>query len=286
MQEQANSILARVSHDLSQLEKRDWELWIIVSFTGVIVGGGLLAILFPAAFLKGDSIHFELTVSRQLVVGLIALLILLNTYVVTRRLELRRVREKLISSTIQGELARQQSFTDPLTELYNRRSLEEMAARFINHAQRLHKPLTFMLVDVDRFKEVNTRFGHLAGDVVLAEIASLLKRAVRGSDAVIRFGGDEFLIILADASHADAQKVVDRAQACLRDWNQGGHLKGFEMSLSIGVAEWREGVTLDEVLDAADREMYASKPKSQQASPQEQPGIRTKVKATAARAPH
>jgi diguanylate cyclase (GGDEF)-like protein len=286
MSEQADSILARVSHDLSQLEKRDWELWIIVSFTGVIVGGGLLAILFPAAFFEGDNIHFELTVSRQLVVGLIALLILLNTYVVTRRLELRRVREKLISSTIQGELARQQSFTDPLTELYNRRSLEDMAARFMSHAQRLHKPLTFMLVDVDRFKEVNTRFGHLAGDVVLAEIASLLKRAVRGSDAVIRFGGDEFLIILANASHADAKIVVDRAQACLRDWNQGGHLKGFEMSLSIGVAEWREGVTLDEVLDAADREMYASKPTSQPASPQEQPGIRTKVKATAARAPH
>jgi len=133
---------------------------------------------------------------------------------------------------------------------------------------------------------VNTRFGHLAGDVVLAEIASLLKRAVRGSDAVIRFGGDEFLIILADASHGDAKIVVDRAQACLRDWNQGGHLKGFEMSLSIGVAEWTAGVTLDEVLEAADREMYASKSKSRQANPQEQSGIRTKVNATAARATH
>jgi diguanylate cyclase (GGDEF)-like protein len=286
MQEQANSILARVSHDLSQLEKRDWELWIIVSFTGVIVGGGLLAILFPAAFLKGDNIHFELIVSRQLVVGLIALLILLNTYVVTRRLELRRVREKLISSTIQGELARQQSFTDPLTELYNRRSLEEMAGRFMNHAKRLGKPLTFMLVDVDRFKEVNTRFGHLAGDVVLAEIASLLKRAVRGSDAVIRYGGDEFLVILADASQADAKIVVDRAQCCLQDWNQGGHLKGFEVSLSIGAAEWTKGVTLDEVLDAADREMYASKRAAKLVSREGQPGIRARVKAASTIAPH
>jgi diguanylate cyclase (GGDEF)-like protein len=286
MQEQANSILARVSQDLSQLEKRDWELWIIVSFTGVIVGGGLLAILFPAAFFEGDNIHFELTVSRQLVVGLIALLILLNTYVVTRRLELRRVREKLISSTIQGELARQQSFTDPLTELYNRRSLEDMAARFMSHAQRLHKPLTFMLVDVDRFKEVNTRFGHLAGDVVLAEIASLLKRAVRGSDAVIRYGGDEFLVILADASQADAKVVVDRAQGCLRDWNQGGHLKGFEMSLSIGVAEWTKGVTLDEVLDAADREMYASKRAAKLVTQEGQPGTRARVKAAFTTASH
>jgi diguanylate cyclase (GGDEF)-like protein len=283
---QADSILARVSHDLSQLEKRDWELWIIVSFTGVIVGGGLLAILFPAAFLKGDNIHFELTVSRQLVVGLIALLILLNTYVVTRRLELRRVREKLISSTIQGELARQQSFTDPLTELYNRRSLEDMAGRFMNHAQRLEKALTFMLVDVDRFKEVNTRFGHLAGDVVLAEIASLLKRAVRGSDAVIRYGGDEFLIILADACHADAQRVVDRAKACLRDWNQGGHLQGFEVNLSIGVAEWTEGVTLDEVLDAADRDMYAAKPGANLLKREDQQRMRPRERPVSARASH
>src|SRR2546430_1410792 len=283
MSEQANSILARVSHDLSQLEKRDWELWIIVSFTGVIVGGGLLAILFPAAFLNQDNIHFEITVSRQLVIGLIALLILLNTYVVTRRLELRRVREKLISSTIQGELARQQSFTDPLTELYNRRSLEDMAGRFMSHAKRLEKPLTFMLVDVDRFKEVNTRFGHLAGDVVLAEMASLLKRAVRGSDAVIRYGGDEFLIILADASHSYAHRVLDRTKALLRDWNQGGHLQGFEVSLSIGVAEWTEGVTLDEVLDAADRDMYASKANAKLVNREERPGIRARANTTSTR---
>src|SRR3989442_6716650 len=115
MQEQADSILARVSHDLSELEKRDWGLWIIVSFTGVIVGGGLLAILFPAAFFEGDNIHFELTVSRQLVVGLIALLILLNTYVVTRRLELRRGREKINFSTNQWAIAPPYALSASLT---------------------------------------------------------------------------------------------------------------------------------------------------------------------------
>lgn len=253
------SVLARVSQELSHLEKRDWELWAIVSFTGVLVGAGLLAILFPAAFLKQDNVHFEITVSRQLVVGLIALLTLLNTYVVTRRLELRRVREKLISTTIQAEVIRQQSFTDPLTELYNRRSLGEMATRFMSHARRLHKPLTFMLIDVDRFKEVNTRFGHLAGDVALAEVAALLRSSVRGSDAVVRYGGDEFLVFLADASRVDAGIVVERIKACLRDWNQEGSLPGFDLSLSIGLAEWSDGKTLDEVLDSADRDMYTSK---------------------------
>ena len=98
------SVLARVGKQLSQLEKRDWELWAIVSLTGVLVGIGLLAVLFPAAFLRQDNVHFEVTVSRPLALGLVTLLVLLNTYLVSKRLEIRRLREQLISSTIQGEL--------------------------------------------------------------------------------------------------------------------------------------------------------------------------------------
>ncbi len=259
------SVLAQISQQLSRLEKRDWEMWLIVSLTGVLVAAGFLAILLPAAFLKQENVHFEITVSRPLVIGLITLLTLLNTYLVNRRLDLRRVREKLISTTIQNELVRLQSFTDPLTEIYNRRSLEDMASRFISHAKRLQKPISFMLIDVDRFKEVNTRFGHLTGDFVLAEIAALLKNSVRGSDAVIRYGGDEFLVILADTSGVDAGTVVDRIRKYVFDWNRAGHLDGFEMSLSIGVAQWSDGQTLDEVLDAADQGMYASKARTKTA---------------------
>jgi diguanylate cyclase (GGDEF)-like protein len=258
-QPKRESVLANVSRELSLLEKRDWELWLIVSFTGVLVGIGFLALLFPAAFVKQGSFHFELTVSKSLVFGLTALLTLMNTYVVTRRLELRKLRERLISSTIQNELVRLQSFTDPLTEIYNRRSLEEMASRYISHAKRLKKPLTFLLADVDHFKAVNTRFGHLTGDFVLAEIAALLKTSVRGSDAVVRYGGDEFLVILADTSAVNANAVVERCKGYLREWNRAGHLEDVQLSLSIGTAEWGDGKSLEEMLDSADREMYAVK---------------------------
>src|SRR6202140_737593 len=253
------SVLAHVGQQLSQLEKRDWELWAIVSLTGVLVGTGLLAVLFPSAFLKQDNVHFEVTVSRPLALGLVTLLVLLNTYLVSKRLEIRRLREQLISSTIQGELVRQQSFTDPLTEIYNRHSLDDMAGRFISHARRLKSSLTLLLIDIDRFKDVNTRFGHLTGDVVLADTAALLKRSVRGSDAVFRYGGDEFLIILADTSRSGAAKVIERIRAYLLGWNRAGTLDGFELSLSIGISEWSDGVTLDELLDEADRQMYAAK---------------------------
>lgn len=219
---------------------------------------GLLAILFRAAF-KDDTVHFELTVSRPLVIGLFVLIALLNTYLVTKRFEVRRLREQLISSTLQNLVTEQQSFTDPLTEINNRRSLDQIAGRFISHARRRHTELTFLMVDANKFKQINTRFGHLTGDFVLAEIAGILKASIRGSDTVVRYGGDEFLILLADTNATGAQKVVERIDGSLDDWNDAGNLEDFRVSVSIGIAEWHDGDTLDEMLDGADRKMYEQK---------------------------
>lgn len=254
----ADSILARVSAQLAALEKRDSELWTIIVLTSSLIAAGLLATLAPSVFMSG-ALHFEITIPKEVYVGLVAMIALLNVYLVTRRVDLRRTRQALISTTIQSELLRLQSFTDPLTEVYNRRSLDDMANRYISHARRIEKPLTFAMIDVDRFKEVNTRFGHLTGDMVLAEIASLLRSCVRGSDAVVRFGGDEFLIILADTGVEGAALVAARIRDFLAEWNRGGHLKDFTLDLSIGLAEWQDGKTLDDVLRVADQEMYAEK---------------------------
>jgi diguanylate cyclase (GGDEF)-like protein len=255
----SDSVLANVNCELRKLEKRDAELWLIVTATGVLAAAGLLAILLPAAFLKSGNLHFEITVSKELACGLLVLLTLANSYIVSRRTEFRRVRQKVISTAMQNELIRLQSFTDPLTEIYNRRSLDELAARFIGQAKRLGNPLTFLLIDVDRFKQVNTQFGHLTGDFVLTEMATLLKSSIRGTDAAIRYGGDEFLIVLANTSAAGAAIVVERIETSLKDWNQSSNLDDFTVSLSIGMAEWIDGKTLDEVLDLADRHMYEEK---------------------------
>ena len=255
----SESVVARVSRQLSALEKRDWQMWLIVAGTGILVGAGLVAMLFPAAILKQGTVQFQFVVSRELFVGLIAVLVIFNTYMINRRVELRRLREKVISTSIQSELTRLQSFTDPLTEVYNRRSLDDMATRYMSRAQRLGKPLSFMVIDTDRFKDINTRFGHLTGDFVMAEIAALLLGAVRGADAVVRYGGDEFLIILADSPLEGAKVAANRIARSVEDWNREGHLPGFELSLSLGLAEWSPGKNLDQVLSEADQQMYTAK---------------------------
>ncbi len=262
-----DSVLAKVSRQLAAIEKRDYELWMIVVITGILVGTGLIAIIFPAALMKEGNVHMEFDVSKELFLGLVALLILFNTYVINRRMDLRRTRDAVISGTLQNELIRLQSFTDPLTEVYNRRSLDEMAASYMGRARRLDKPLSFMVIDADRFREINTKFGHLTGDFVLAEIAALLKGAVRGSDAVVRFGGDEFLIILADTSlKVGADVVTSRITKSVHEWNKAGHLEGIQMALSMGVAEWSAGKSLDQILTEADQRMYFTKEASKRAS--------------------
>jgi diguanylate cyclase (GGDEF)-like protein len=264
---QADSVLSRVSTQLKALEKRDWELWLIVSGTGVLVGAGFIALAFPSAILHEGNLHFEIDVSRELFVSLVALLVLLNTYIISRRLELRRTREAVISTTIQSELIRLQSFTDPLTEVYNRRMLDDMFHRYVSHAKRLTKPMTLLVVDVDRFKDINTQFGHLTGDFVLAEIAALLQGAVRGSDAVVRYGGDEFLVFLADSPTEGAEVVNARVAKSVQDWNAAGHLGNLELSLSIGMAEWKGDMNLDEMLNEADQKMYAAKEARKRGAP-------------------
>jgi diguanylate cyclase (GGDEF)-like protein len=134
-----------------------------------------------------------------------------------------------------------------------------MAGRYMSHARRTKRPLTFLLIDADKFKQVNTRFGHLTGDFVIAEIAIILRSSVRGSDAVVRYGGDEFLIILADTTSVGAAVVVDRITRTVTEWNVAKHLERFVLALSVGISEWFEGETLDQVLHDADQKMYLNK---------------------------
>jgi diguanylate cyclase (GGDEF)-like protein len=259
MQASTENLLSRVTQQLCKLERRDWELWTIISVTGILASLAIFAIAMPGTFLRNKSVHFEITISRPLAVGLVVLVALLNTYLIGKRLEVRRLREQIISSTLQKQVVEQQSFVDPLTEIYNRRSMDEIVGRFISHARRRKVPLTFLMVDMDKFKDINSRFGHLTGDFVLAEAAGVLKNSIRGCDAIVRYGGDEFMILLADTTAQGAECVIARIAKHLAEWNAAHHIRDLKVSLSIGTAEWQEGQTLDEVLDAADRRMYEKK---------------------------
>ncbi|KNY18449.1 diguanylate cyclase [Shinella sp. SUS2] len=147
---------------------------------------------------------------------------------------------------------------DALTGVYDRSRLEFEAPRMLSAMLAEGKPMTLMIIDADHFKDVNDRFGHLAGDGVLKDIAASLQRALRTSDRLFRFGGEEFVVICEDISPAvgteRAQMLRQAVEAEIR------RPDGVPVTVSIGIANsYSDGTTLNALLSAADARLYAAK---------------------------
>ncbi len=152
------------------------------------------------------------------------------------------------------------AMTDPLTRLYNSRWLHDAAERDITRAERDGKRLGLLLVDLDHFKVVNDSGGHAAGDMVLQRAATRLRTTVRGADAVVRLGGEEFVVLLHDCDIEAAAAVAEAVRLSVRDIALPRGCGLARLTASIGVAVYPDhGRDLDQLLAAADRAMYAAK---------------------------
>jgi diguanylate cyclase (GGDEF)-like protein/PAS domain S-box-containing protein len=160
--------------------------------------------------------------------------------------ELKRVegeREQLLGEV--QDLARH----DALTGLPNRRVLSELLPREMTRARRPRSPLCVAIVDIDHFKVYNDTYGHLAGDEVLRACARAWDESLRGEDTIVRFGGEEFLVLLPDTEMAQACEVVERLRGATP----------CEQTCSAGLAEWDFVESVDELLARADRALYLAK---------------------------
>jgi diguanylate cyclase (GGDEF)-like protein len=152
--------------------------------------------------------------------------------------------------------ARQLADLDALTELHNRRYFHETLAREAVRAHRYARKLALVVFDLDDFKDVNDRIGHLAGDAVLAEAASRMREVVRTADVPCRVGGDEFAVIMPESTLDDAEQLFVRIQSVMsnRALGQAGRLH-----LSAGLAELRAEDDSITLFERADRALYSAK---------------------------
>jgi len=148
------------------------------------------------------------------------------------------------------------AYQDPLTELLNRRALMLAFHRERKRAQRKKSSITLVMCDIDKFKQINDGFGHGVGDDVLKLVARELKRACRGSDAVARMGGDEFLLVLPEMESKGAVALVKRIQKGLQERSE---LSNVPISLSFGIADMDIEQSEEVALAAADTALYAAK---------------------------
>ena len=156
-----------------------------------------------------------------------------------------------------GEQAMQLAVTDPLTGLANRRAFAEVVEREAARAKEAGSQLTLVLADLDGFKQLNDRHGHVKGDQYLRRVAETLKSMLREQDLGFRWGGDEFALLLRDTDRAAAGGVCERiggvVSAALIE------TAGVPMSLSFGIAEYDPGMSAEALVAAADLDLMADK---------------------------
>jgi diguanylate cyclase (GGDEF)-like protein/PAS domain S-box-containing protein len=166
---------------------------------------------------------------------------------------LSQIQDQLLK--MNGELERL-SAQDKLTGYFNRHKLTEMLEHEIFRWSRYGHSSTLVLVDIDHFKQINDRFGHLAGDKVLVDLSALLQANVRKTDLCFRWGGEEFLFLLTETEYLQAMRTAEKLRRVVEtcsDFPVGS------LTISLGVVTWREGWSYEEWIQQADQALYEAK---------------------------
>ncbi len=173
--------------------------------------------------------------------------------------QIHGLRQLLRSTRSELEHFEEKAARDELTGLYNRRQLLNELDQAKLRADRSGKPFSLCVIDIDHFKEINDRNGHLAGDTILREFARLARESVREADILGRYGGDEFMQILPETDVKGAVMHAERLRVYAHFLDFEKLLEQKKISLSIGVAQYRTGECVDDLISRADAALYRAK---------------------------
>jgi len=151
------------------------------------------------------------------------------------------------------------AFRDSLTSVMNRTALDELLPKEVDRAQRYDYELSVMMVDIDHFKEINDRVGHLGGDQVLCEVSRVMRTNLRSSDLIFRYGGDEFLVIMPSTNLAGARTAAGQIMTAVKERPVAANGREVEPRMSIGVVSRQLGESPDELLLRVDDALYDAK---------------------------
>jgi diguanylate cyclase (GGDEF)-like protein len=249
-----------IRKNLQHLDRKQWWLWSTTVAVLLLLTLAVASFTFPALLSKdADTYSFFLNQSVRALVGIV---LLFSVYLVYQQVLIHRLRNQLslqIESLAKVESLASEVYKlaalDQLTGLYNRRSGEQRLEQEISRAQRHGRPLTVLLIDLDGLKQVNDKYGHAAGDLVIKGFAERLQRAIRGSDLAVRLGGDEFMTLLPECRAEEVRHVLARVEGLEITYNN----EKIRSSFSRGWTDYKPGESPQELLKRADDALYANK---------------------------
>jgi diguanylate cyclase (GGDEF)-like protein len=247
-----------IQQEIDALSSRDWQLWSIGALLMLVLASGFLALVLPNLAWSQKNLILDHRFVPQLMFGLMTLIVLANIYLIAQRKSLNSTRGSLIRELVYSQRLENLSLYDPLTNLFNRRAMDEFVGREVTRVDRQGTQLTFLMLDVDGFRAVNANFGHQTGDEVLIDVAHMLKSNFRGADILFRYGGDEFLVVMPETSEEQAEIAVRRLLRGVENWNLTAK-RGFELVLNWGITAHVAGAIIADVLRDADRKLYQRK---------------------------
>ena len=248
---------ARLQAELAQVESQRRDVWVLVLFAAAVLALGALSLLSPKSFWHENALEIKL--SPQVLFVVMMMLVLITLYIMRREAEMRRLRLINLQRTLTAQTEFSASMIDSLTNVFSRSFLRDLLQGEIARAERNSRPLGLLMCDLDNFKQVNDKYGHLMGDYVLAQMAGILKSCVRGSDFVIRYGGDEFLVILSETDEPGAKIVMNRIEQKVAEWDRANRVGDVLITFSMGLCHHAPGQTVEQDVAEVDARMYADK---------------------------
>ena len=166
-----------------------------------------------------------------------------------------------LANSVRIAEAERLSLTDDLTKLHNARYLRQFLVNEVKRARRYKTSVAALFLDLDDFKRVNDQYGHLVGSHALMEVAALILPSVRDTDCVVRYGGDEFVVILTETGIEEAAQVADRIRAKIEQHRfTGGRRLNVSLTASFGIAAFpQHAMSPQQLIDCADTAMYGAK---------------------------
>ena len=149
--------------------------------------------------------------------------------------------------------------TDKLTGLANRQAFDLLISQAIRELGRAPAPLLAILIDIDNFKPINDRLGHLAGDSVLRQVAATIRQTLRKADIVCRWGGEEFLVVAKDIAEAEGRQLAEKIRSAVESGPFRHKGETIAVTVSLGVAAHGQGETAEQLIARADQALYAAK---------------------------